>query len=482
VADGGNSVAMGLLFYPRGGSAQVAAYLSRALAVQGWPVTLATGSLGESGTLGCAREFFAGIETVPAYYDEAVARFEAGCDPMDAPFPMHPSYELREGVPDRWFPLVSPEQGARLVEAWSSLLAGSPELQQARVLHLHHLTPIHGAAASALPEVPVVTHLHGTELKLLHALAEPGADRGPHGDWWVEQMGAWARAADATIVISPFQHGEAVRLLGLDPDTVHWLPDGVDVERFSIGRPDAGERRARWLDWLVHDPHGWDEASGRPGSVRYREDEVLEAFFDAASGEPRPVLIFVGRFLGFKRVPLLIRAYQQARARMSTPAPLVIWGGSPGEWEGEHPHTLATELGVDGVFFAGWRGHEDLPRGLACADCFVAPSKNEPFGLVYLEAMSCGLPVIGTQSGGPPSFVDVVPGEPDGWLVPPDDEDALADAMVQAIDGSDVRRWRGENAARHVRESYSWTGLAGRFTELYERVDEARRSAGARRS
>jgi hypothetical protein len=166
---------MGLLFYPRGGSAQVAAYLSRALIAQGWPVTLATGSLGPSGALGNAREFFAGIDTVPAYYDDAVARFEAGEDPMDAPFPMHPSYELREGVPDRWFPLVSPEQGARLVDAWSDLIAGSPELRAARVLHLHHLTPIHGAAAAVLPDVPLVTHLHGTELKLLHALAEPGS-------------------------------------------------------------------------------------------------------------------------------------------------------------------------------------------------------------------------------------------------------------------------------------------------------------------
>jgi glycosyltransferase involved in cell wall biosynthesis len=265
-----------------------------------------------------------------------------------------------------------------------------------------------------------------------------------------------------------------VRLLELDPETVHWLPDGVDVERFAVARPDAEERRTRWLEWLVHDPQGWDETSGRPGSVRYGEQQVQRAFFDADTGEARPVLIYVGRFLGFKRVPLLVRAYREARARMSTPAPLVIWGGAPGEWEGEHPHTVATELGVEGVFFAGWRGHGDLPLGLGCADCFVAPSVDEPFGLVYLEAMSCGLPVIATRSGGPPSFVDAVPGEPDGWLVPPDDVEALADAMVQAVEQPGVRRARGDNAARHVRESYSWEGLAERFIELYEEVGATR--------
>jgi glycosyltransferase involved in cell wall biosynthesis len=360
-----------------------------------------------------------------------------------------------------------------MVAAWSGLIDGSPALRRARVLHLHHVTPIHRAAADVLPDVPIITHLHGTELKMLQAIDDPAIEQGPHAAWWAERMGESARAADATIVISPFQHGEAVRLLGLDAEAVHWLPDGVDVERFSVTRPGVEERRTRWLEWLVRDPRGWDEASGRPGSVRYSEAEVLDAFFDA-DGEPRPVLLFVGRFLGFKRVPLLVRAYARARARMSVPAPLVIWGGAPGEWEGEHPHTVARELGVDGVFFAGWRGHGDLPLGLASADCFVAASTAEPFGLVYLEAMSCGLPVIGTQSGGPPSFVNVVPGEPDGWLVPPDDEAALADAIVGAIDAPDARRWRGENSARHVRETYSWSGLAGRFTELYERVSDAR--------
>jgi glycosyltransferase involved in cell wall biosynthesis len=65
-----------------------------------------------------------------------------------------------------------------------------------------------------------------------------------------------------------------------------------------------------------------------------------------------------------------------------------------------------------------------------------------------------------------------VPGEPDGWLVPPDDEGALADAMLRAIDDPAGRLRRGENAARHVRESYSWSGLAGRVGELYEQVSE----------
>jgi glycosyltransferase involved in cell wall biosynthesis len=153
---------------------------------------------------------------------------------------------------------------------------------------------------------------------------------------------------------------------------------------------------------------------------------------------------------------------------MAVPVPLVIWGGMPGEWEGEHPHTVATREGVDGVFFTGWRGHDDLPLGLSCADVFVAPSTDEPFGLVYLEAMACDLPVIGTTSGGPPSFVNVVPREPDGWLVRPDDETALTSAMVTAIEDAAERARRAANAGRHARERHSWRSTAGRLAAIYD--------------
>ncbi|HET6171791.1 MAG TPA: glycosyltransferase family 4 protein [Gaiellales bacterium] len=472
-----NSVGMGLFFYPRGGSAQVAGYLSRALGEQGWSVTLACGSLGSASARTNARAFFAGIETEPGAYDEAVAAWERGADPMDAPFPMQPSYEEREGVPDRSFPRVSPDQAERMAGAWARLIARSQGLRRARIFHLHHLTPLHNAVAQAAPGVPIVTHLHGTELKMLDAIAreEPGLGQGPHAHWWAARMRAAAHSANATVVISPHQQREAVRLLGIDPATVHLLPDGVDNERFAVRRSDDEERRARWLDWLVRDPQGWDEKSGAPGSVGYTEHEVTEAFFDPSTGASRPVLMFVGRFLGFKRVPLLVRAYARARPRMAVPAPLVIWGGAPGEWEGEHPHTVATGAGVSGVFFAGWRGHDDLPQGLACADCFVAPSTDEPFGLVYLEAMACGLPVIGTLSGGPPSFINLEADNPDGWLVPPDDEEALADAIVRAVDDPIDLRRRGDNGARHVRDSYSWNGLARRFAQLYEQVADTPR-------
>jgi glycosyltransferase involved in cell wall biosynthesis len=192
---------------------------------------------------------------------------------------------------------------------------------------------------------------------------------------------------------------------------------------------------------------------------------------DPATGELLPVLLFVGRFLDFKRVPLLVRAYATAREALGPhPPPMVIWGGYPGEWEGEHPYKTATSLGVDGVFFVGWRGHADLAVGFNCADVFVAPSVDEPFGQVYLEAMACGLPVIATDSGGPKSFVNTDPAAPNGWRVTPDNETALADAMVRAASDKSTRRQRGRQARRLIEQQYDWRRIAHRIDRIYSEL------------
>ncbi len=114
---------------------------------------------------------------------------------MDAPFPLHPSFEARPGRLTERSRSSRQLQGERMAKAWAAVLSASEALSRARLLHLHHLTPLHDAAAIALPDVPVLTHLHGTELKMLDAIdrREPGIS-GPHAAWWSSRMRNAARA------------------------------------------------------------------------------------------------------------------------------------------------------------------------------------------------------------------------------------------------------------------------------------------------
>ncbi|CAN5458779.1 hypothetical protein BH20ACT19_BH20ACT19_02020 [soil metagenome] len=510
-------VTMGLLFYPRGGSAQVVRYLARGLERAGWTTRLACGSLGEPGERAHAESFFADLEVTAADYRPAAAAAAAGHDPTAEPVPMHPSYEDRPGAADRVFAAVAPELGEHLVEAWEPVLAAvcSPAPE---VLHLHHLTPLHEAAVRAAPRVALVTHLHGTELKMidraerLRAIAAglgrslremasladrgelpPASDVAPearelfestrwdswrHGEHWLAEMRRWAASSDRLVVISPHDRQEVGRLLGLDPESAAWLPNGVDLGRFDRQALSVEQRLRRWREWLVDEPQGWREGEAT-GSVGY-SDEDLERFVEPSTGEAAPVLLFVGRFTEVKRIPLLLRAYARAKARFDRPAPLVIWGGFPGEWEGEHPHTVVEREGIEDVFFVGWRGHSQLGEGLACSDVMVMPSIAESFGQVFVEAMACAVPVIAANAGGPPSFINVDAGRPNGWLVEPDSLDSLADALVEAVNDPRARAQRARSGYEVTRRDFSWDTVAERTAEVYDDAIAVRRRMAGR--
>ena len=502
-------VVQGLLFFPRGGSAQVARYLSVALADADWSVELVAGSLGAPGEDTHAPTFFAGIALQHLDYTAAVAAFDAGGSAITAPIPMHPSYEHRDGAPDVVFAAVPDDLADHLAEVWEAPFAAAGAAD-AGVFHLHHLTPQHDAVARRWPATPVVAHLHGTEIKFLEevdrrarlaaaagtTLAEmPGWMRAnpdglptfddaqrsllrstswpawAHGEAWRDRLRRQAGRADHLVVVSPGDRATATEVLGVEPDRISDVPNGVDTAHFAPRPTTPAERRARFRRWLVEDAQGWDESSV-PGSVGYREPDLDRLLGDAGDGI---VLIYVGRFTAAKRVPLLVRSFARATPRFERPASLVIWGGHPGEWEGEHPVTVAREIGAEGVFFAGWRGHDELPHALAASDALVMASVNDSYPQTPLEAMATALPVIATTSGGFPLMVDLHPDRPTGWLVPPDDERALAEAIAVAVSSPDELERRGRAALAHALANLSWSGRVARFEDAYERARERRR-------
>jgi glycosyltransferase involved in cell wall biosynthesis len=446
---------MGLLFFPRGGSAQVARYVARNLPEAGWEVSIACGSLGEPGEESHAEAFYSGLEVHPLDYTESAS----APDPLKADPPFQPSYEDREGAPDQVLASVADEDFERLVATWERQLdqAGAAD---ADVLHLHHLTPINEAAERSFPDVPRVGHLHGTELLMLRQIAEGPPAGWEHADAWAERMRGWAHGCERLFVLSPDAVRRVPDLLGVEAERVVWAPNGFDPEGFDRRPTEGSDRLALWRRWLSEEPRGWDE-SGEAGSVAYSEED-LEPFRSGG-----PVLLYVGRYTEVKRIPLLIRAHARARERFDRRAPLVLLGGFPGEWEGEHPIEVIRETGDRDVFLAGWRGHDDLPAGLNAADALVLPSVREQFGQVLVEAMACGLPVLAVDAHGPAEIVDA--GET-GWLVPPDDEDAMGEALVEAVNDEEERRKRGAAAYDAARSRYSWPALARGVARIYEDV------------
>jgi len=497
-------IVMGLLFFPRGGSAQVTRYLAAALERAGWVTSLVAGSLGSPGEGTHAATFFGGIDLHPLDYTPAVRAHETGGSAIAAPVPLHPSYEDRVGAPDPVLAAVDPARARHLASVWEQpFRAGGAD--RAALFHLHHLTPQLDLVVARWPGTPLVVHLHGTEIKFLQAVearhdvarrlgrtlatmpavpAEGGLDttgldrdglevlgstRWPqwrHGEFWLGHLRRQAVAADHLVVVSPPDRTTAISLFGVDESRVTAVPNGVDVRRFRPLPLTDPARRGLFRRWLVDDPRGWDEG-GTPGSVAYGEADLDRLLGNDGS---TTVLVYVGRFTWAKRVPLLMRAFSRARDRASRPLSLVVWGGHPGEWEGEHPVTVARQVGDDGIFFTGWRGHTDLPEGLAACDALVMPSVDDSFAQTALEAMAVGRPVLATRSGGFPSMINLDASRPTGWLVEPDDVEALADAMVEIAERPAQLRDRGEAALAHARGHLSWEGRVSAIEEVYERA------------
>jgi glycosyltransferase involved in cell wall biosynthesis len=375
-------------------------------------------------------------------------------DPMAANPPMHPSYEDRENAPDRIFAKLDDEDAEHQVAAWARALQ-SVDAANADVLHLHHLTPIYEAAARVAPEVPIVAHLHGTELLMLEAI-ERDPKRWPYGPAWAERMRAWAARAERIIVLSETQVERAERLLPIDHERCVLIPNGFDPDNFT---PRHIDHQALWRRMLVDEPRGW---APNGDTVAYPED-VLSAFGDER-GET-PVILYIGRYTEVKRIPLLIEAYERARPGFNRHAPLVLVGGFPGEWEGEHPLDTIKRVDAQDVYLAGWHEHHELPDILAATDVIVLPSVREQFGQVLVEGMACGLPAIAVDAHGP---ADIVNHGETGWLVEPDDLLGLANALVEAVNRPDERRRRGANAAADVADRYAWPALARDVAALYD--------------
>jgi len=234
-----------------------------------------------------------------------------------------------------------------------------------------------------------------------------------------------ARGADQVIAISSKMERQLVERYGLAPETVTTVSHGVDTERF---RPRDEHHPAVSADTLT--------------------------------------LLFVGRLITRKGVDLAIEALA---ATDRSDVELLVAG--TGRLEAQL-RELAIELGVsDRVTFLGYVPDEDLPLLYASADVSLFTSNYEGFGLVFLEALASGTPVIGTPVGGIP---DIVEDGETGYVVPENPE-AFAEKVDHLADHPETLDRMAE-AARAATEHRTWDHVAAQVEDVYEQVrDEASR-------
>jgi glycosyltransferase involved in cell wall biosynthesis len=235
------------------------------------------------------------------------------------------------------------------------------------------------------------------------------------------------RDADAFVAMSRAIREEMVAA-GVAPGRVHLLPHGVDLARF---RPaDAGERRA----------------------------------LRAALGLPADALViaYTGRLLRGKGLDVLLAAFREVAARRPQARLVVVGsgGGQPLSVE-DALRQQARDLG-DRVLFTGRM--ERVEDVLRAADVFAFPSEFEALGLSLIEAAACGLPAVGTRTGG---IVDVIEDGASGLLVPPRDPGALAGALGRLADDADLRLRMGERGLAVARARFGAEESARRYRALF---------------
>ena len=299
---------------------------------------------------------------------------------------------------------------------------------QATVICLGELVSLAwlGELCRRLAGVRVVYYIHGEEITTsMQGAGSFGQRRAQH-----------LQRADAIIAVSRFTRDALVSQMGVQPERICLLENGVDTQRFTPGAPDAA---------------------------------LLQRF--GLTG--KRVVLEVGRLVPRKGFDHTIAAWPQILAAVPD-AHLLIIGDGP---QGPALRALAERLGVSGsVTFAGALDDADLLAAYRSATLFAMPNRTMPdgdtegFGLVFLEANACGRAVIGGAAGG---ALEAVRDGESGLLVDAAQPANIGDAMIRLLTDHTLRERLEAGGLRHA-QANSWSHRIATFTALCDRLAATR--------
>ena len=236
-----------------------------------------------------------------------------------------------------------------------------------------------------------------------------------------------AAKADTLVTASPHEREQLIRLYRADPGKTHVVPCGFDRGVFKpIGRAEARRELGLHADKII---------------------------------------LFVGRMEPIKGIDVLLRA--AAAMEGGSDYRIVIIGGSEDDAEQQRLGAMARGLGIEKrLIFAGTVEQRRLPLYYSAADVCVAPSFYETFGLVPLEAMACGTPVIAARVGG--LQATIIDGKT-GYLVPWHCPEPYAERLDLML-GNDLLRESLGRAAYEAAQNWTWSMVADRLEEAYDQA------------
>jgi D-inositol-3-phosphate glycosyltransferase len=300
------------------------------------------------------------------------------------------------------------------------------------VLHSHYWLSGWAAHLARQQRPAPLVHMFHTLGQMKNLVARGEQDR--ELDLRVETERRLMRLADSLVAANPSERAQMVWFYGAPDASICTVPLGVDLSLFQP-LPRAAARAELGLG-------------------------------------PEPLILFVGRLEALKGIDTLLAALARLLADWPAGRPrprLLIVGGQvrPGERpSGELARLLALreELRLgDQVCFAGAQPQERLPLFYAAAEVVAMPSLYESFGLVAIEAMACGTPVVASRVGG---LAYTVQHERSGLLVPERDPAALAAALGRVLGDPALRERLGAQAAEVARR-FSWPAVADLVEQIY---------------
>lgn len=306
------------------------------------------------------------------------------------------------------------------------------------LIHSHYwLSGLAGTVLKQAWEVPLLQMFHTLGLMKQQIGRTPEEREGENrieGERFVMKM------SDLVIAATEAERSQLESLYGLDHHKVMIIPPGVDTHHFYPIPQDEAK-----------------EAIGIPSKDR--------------------MALFVGRIEPLKGVDTLIKAMSIVKENCTSfqcPHYLVIIGGDA---EGDKEQisaemrrlqTLCMDLGLDEiVLFLGKRAQNTLPYYYSAAEVVVMPSHYESFGIVALEAMACGTPVIASRVGG---LAYLIKENETGYFVPSQDPEALAQKLRLLFINNELRARMGAQAAEYAQD-FSWELITSQIVKVYQKFN-----------